>query len=114
MKTVHEYIDNTNGIGRDWILEMVDFLESEFPDKKLIMSYGIPMIKLENKHFVGFGVNKDFFSLHTIDYDESSKLRAQLSFKDYSKATTRVRYSLYDDFQILKQFVINIIKKHSK
>ncbi len=113
MSKVDEYINSLDGIAQEWLIEMKTFLEAKYPDKPLVSFYGMPTIKLKNRHFVAFAGNKNFFSMHTIDFEMIEELSSQLSHKEHSKATTRLLYSIPSDFVIMQDYVCKIIDKHS-
>lgn len=114
MINVEAYIASLEGIQKEWMESIRDFLQNEFPQLSLVSFYSMPTIKLKNRHFVSFMANNKFFSMHTIDYEMIDKLSALMKRPDHSKATTRIQYDQPGDFDAMKQIVKEIILRNQK
>lgn len=114
MIQVEEFISSLQGIQKEWMENVRDFLKDEFPHLSLVSFYSMPTIKLKGRHFVSFMANNKFFSMHTIDFEMIDKLSAMMKYPDHSKATTRIKYDQQGDFEAMKQIVKEIILRNQK
>lgn len=112
MMTVEEFASSLEGVAREWHDAFVAAIHSFDPNLAIVISYGIPMVKLKKPHFLGFASNKTFFSIHTIDYSLNEIIRSKLPSATWSKATTRIPYTAVEDFETLKKMAIDVIRAH--
>ena len=112
MDTVNDYINNYDGIKRQWLLKFVTFMRKNFPEIKETISYQIPTYKF-NKMYIAFSIAKSHFTFHTLDFEMIEELKILLPGAKFGKGSAKIKYSDIDTIPVLFDMCKKIVNRNS-
>lgn len=116
-KIIDEFIEKFQGHDKEWILEFVQYMREKYPELQEVISFQMPTFKLgsgKNRNYISFGMNKNHFSLHTMDFDYISQLKLKLKSPGNGKGCVNVKFNNPFEKPILFKGIDDIVKRHEK
>jgi uncharacterized protein YdhG (YjbR/CyaY superfamily) len=110
MNSIDEYINNFEGIQKEWFITFATFMRETFPDSEEVISYQMPTYKF-NGQFIGFSVAKEHFSFHTIDFEMIEELKTQLPKAKFGRGCAKVKFTDKDAIPILFKMAKKIVDR---
>ncbi len=106
--TTQEYIDSIEGSGKEWLIEFFQYMEQHHSDIKPVMFRQRPMYKV-GKSYIMFTAAKEYFSLHTLNFELIEELKRQLPGSGNGKGCVNIKYKNVAAKPILKAMCDRII-----
>lgn len=113
-KEVDEYIQGLEGVQKEWVTDFVAYMRKKYPDLEEVISFKIPTFKLgqgKERNYIGFGLGKNHFSLHTMDFEYVVLLKEKLSKPGKGKGCVNVHYTKIDEKEILFKAIDDIVDR---
>lgn len=104
-----EYIDSIAGLGKEWLIEFFHYMEQHHGDIKPVMFRQRPMYKV-GKSYIMFTAAKDYFSMHTLNFELINELKRQLPGSGNGKGCVNIKYTNIAAKPILKTMCDKIIE----
>jgi uncharacterized protein YdhG (YjbR/CyaY superfamily) len=91
MDSVDEYVNNFEGVKKEWLTIFITFMHENFPDIKETISYQMPTFKF-NGTYIAFSIAKDHFSFHSIDFEMIDELKKLLPNAKFGRGCAKVKF----------------------
>ncbi|MFT9493946.1 iron chaperone [Anaerosolibacter sp.] len=111
MKLVNEYISVIEGIKKEWIILMVNFMREVFPEVEETFDYKMPTYKGDG-YFIAFAAQKDYFSFYTNDTRMLSLIKELVPSASMGKGCIRIKYNNEFEIEALMDACKEIIDYH--
>ncbi|HCT63668.1 MAG TPA: hypothetical protein DIC60_00035 [Lachnospiraceae bacterium] len=92
MDSVNDYINNFEGVPKEWLTTFITFMRENFPDVREMISYKMPMYKFNGK-YIAFSIAKDHFSFHSLDFEMIEELKSLLPNAKFGKGCAKVKFN---------------------
>ncbi len=106
--TPQEYIESIAGSGKEWLTEFFDYMAEHHSNIKPVMFRQRPMYKV-GKSYVMFTAAKDYFTMHTLNFDLIEELKRQLPGSGNGKGCVNIKYANTDAKPVLKAMCDRIV-----
>ncbi len=106
--TPQEYIDSIAEPGKTWLIEFFDYMKLHHGEIKPVMFRQRPMYKV-GKSYVMFTAAKEYFSVHTLNFELIEEWKRQLPGAGNGKGCVNVRYTNIDAKPVLKAMCDKVI-----
>ena len=111
--SVDEYVSSINENGQKAVKSFIDYMHTEFPEIKPVISYSMPMWKLGKKMYDGYvaiSAAKEHYSIHFYDETRIAQLMEVLPGCTFGKRCINIKY----DDETVKTVVILRVKDYIK
>lgn len=108
ISTVSEYIGGLNENGKQYVGEFVKYMEEEYPNLTLKISFSMPMWlvgKKMNEGYIAISASKNHFSIHFSDEEYIGKMMTELTKCKNGKRCINIKYGDDKSFEIVKKGV---------
>lgn len=109
--SIEEYLNSVNDIGKEWLLEFYQYMNTKHSELKPVMFRQRPMYKI-NKSYIMFTAAKQHFSLHTIDFDLINKYQHIIPNSGNAKGCLNIKYSNVDAKPLLKELCDLVVERN--
>lgn len=92
MNPIDEYVNQFDGIRKEWILEFTQFMDMKHPELFGVIWFRMPTYKIDC-FYIAFSVTKLYFAVHTNDSECFAMLKAGLDKASFGKKSARIKYS---------------------
>lgn len=113
-KQVDEHIEKLEGLQRQWLMTFVEHMRINYPELEEVISFQMPTYKLgsgKERNYIAFGIGKNHFSLHTMDFNYISNLKEKLTKPGKGKGCVNVLFSQIEEQEILFEAISEIIQR---
>ena len=111
---LQDYLDSLQGRDKEMMFYFVDYMRNNHSDIKEGFSFQMPTYILgtgKTKNYISFAVNKNHFSLHSLDFEYISLLKEQLTKAGNGKGCVKISYDDENERKILIDGIEEIIKR---
>lgn len=113
MKTVDEFMDQYEGIQRQWIETFVAYMRKHYSEIEEVISYGIPTYKFD-KMYIAFSLAKTHFTFHTLDFEMIEMMKDWLPRAKFGKGSAKVKYDDKEAETVLFDCIGRIVERNEK
>lgn len=116
-KQVNEHLEKFEGMQKDWLSTFVQYMRANHPELEEVISFQMPTYKLgqgKQRNYIAFGVGKNHFSLHAMDFDYMVNLKEKLIKPGKGKGCVNVLFSNEKEQEILIEAIEEIIVRSNK
>ncbi len=92
MNAVDEYVNNFDGVKKEWLTTFVSFMRQNYPDIQETISYQMPTYKFNHSYIAFSARAKDHFSYHSLDFEMIEALKGLLPNAEFGKGCAKIRY----------------------
>ena len=92
MNDITTYIEQFEGVKRDWILEFTTYMNKKYPDITGTIWFRMPTYRLGHS-YVAFSIAKDYFAFHTNDVECFLMLTTSLSKATFGKKSAKIKFT---------------------
>jgi len=110
ISTVEEYVNQFDGIKKQRLETLIEFMRTNFPEARETISYQMPMFKL-NGSYVAFSAAKNHYTFHTLDFDLIEELKTQLPRAKFGKGSAKVPYDDEEALPVLFEYCRKVVER---
>ena len=117
VETRQEYLDLAPEVGRAWLQEFWEHVESRCPGIEMTMFRQVPMYKFGKSYLDGylmFTTAKGHFSAHSVEFDLIADTKPAIPGAFGGKGCVSVKYTNTDAKPALKAYVDDVLRRHGK
>ncbi|SNT04954.1 protein of unknown function (DU1801) [Anaerovirgula multivorans] len=92
MRLVDDYISNLDGVKKEWIEQLVQFIREVFPELEETFYNKMPTYKGDG-YFIAFAAQKNYFSFYTDDSRVLPLLKELIPSASMGKGCARIKYN---------------------
>ncbi len=92
MSSIEEYVNQFEGIKKEWILEFTDYMKQKHPDIEGIIWFRMPTYRIGTA-YIAFSVTKDYFAFHTNDLACFTMCKDALDKAAFGKRSVKIKYT---------------------
>jgi uncharacterized protein YdhG (YjbR/CyaY superfamily) len=110
MNAIDDFINNFDGVKKEWLTTFVSYMRENFPEIPEIISYQIPTYKF-NRSYIAFSVAKDHFSFHSLDFEMIEELKGLLPNAKFGRGCAKVNFDDRAAVPILFEMCRKIVER---
>ena len=111
---VTDYLATLEGAAKEWNAYFIHYMRTNYSELEEVISFQMPTYKLgtgKDRSYIAFGVGKNHFSLHALDFALIASLKEQLSKPGKGKGCVNVPFDKVEEREILKQAIDTIVAR---
>jgi len=112
MSDIEAYLSDKGALQVALFWKFHNYCLSARKDIQIIINYGILMFKLGKKHFLGFGLNKDSFSLYLVDFPLLDEIKAKLIHSTSTKSSVNLKEKYFNEFDLILPEISLLLNKY--
>lgn len=92
MSAIEEYVNQFDGLRREWIEEYTNYMKEKHPEMEGVIWFRMPTYKV-GCSYIAFSVTKAYFAIHTNDNECFQMLKSGLDKAAFGKRSAKVKYT---------------------
>lgn len=106
MNTIYEYVNQFEGIKREWLEKLVIFMREETQLQECF-DYKMPTYKGHN-FYIAFAAQKNYFSFYTDEVRVLEIFKAEMPSTSLGKSCARIKYKERDAVNVMMHIIKEI------
>ncbi len=114
LNKVDIYLSQLEGSAREWNEIFINYMRQNYPDLEEVISFQMPTYKLgsgKERNYISFGVAKNHFSLHSMDFEYIAQMKEKLSKPGKGKGCVNIPFDKPCEREILFKAIDDIIER---
>lgn len=114
INAVDIYLSQLEGSAKQWNEIFINYMRQNYPDLEEVISFQMPTYKLgsgKERNYISFGVAKNHFSLHSMDFEYIAQIKEKLSKPGKGKGCVNVPFDKTCEREILFKAIDDIIER---
>ncbi len=110
MDSVLDYVDQFDGIKREWINDFTEYMRIKHPDIKPVIWFRMPTYRIGTLFFA-FSITKYHFTFHTNDEECMDILKKSFSIASFGKRSVKIKYKYKSESYVIYNMIEYLINK---
>lgn len=110
MDSILNYVNQFDGIKREWISDFTEYMNLNHPDITPVMWFRMPTYRIGTLFFA-FSVTKNHFTFHTNDEECMDILKKSFQKASFGKRSVQIKYKYKSDAYIIYNMIEYLVNK---